>query len=140
MKPFDGGAWVGVSRITGPDELHQAYDESGERLMHLQASVEGYEAFARSLTIGAETMVMRFRPELPMHDRYAVQHDFLSPEAGIEVLAISKLINAFFRWEFNSCESLVRGSEVHPIDYANACRTSRSRRCTTTSPGRSRRC
>jgi hypothetical protein len=24
------------------------------------------------------------------------------------------------RWEFNSCESLVRGAEVHPIDYANA--------------------
>src|SRR5206468_1927981 len=26
-----------------------------------------------------------------------------------------------FRWEFNSCESLVRGTEVYPIDYANAC-------------------
>jgi hypothetical protein len=121
MKPFDGGAWVGVSRVTGPEALHQAYDESGERLMHLQASIEGYDAFARSLTIGAETMVMRFRPELPMHDRYAVQHDFLSADAGLEVLAVSKLINAFFRWEFNSCESLVRGSDVHPIDYANAC-------------------
>ena len=121
MKPFDGGAWVGVSRVTGPEALHQAYDESGERLMHLQASIEDYDAFARSLTIGAETMVMRFRPELPMHDRYAVQHDFLSPGAGLEVLAISRLINAFFRWEFNSCESLVRGGDVHPIDYANAC-------------------
>jgi hypothetical protein len=121
MKPFDGGAWVGVSRITGAEPLHAAYDESGQRLMHLQASVEGYDSFARSLTIGAETMVMSFRPELPMHDRYAVSHDFLSPEAGLEVLAISKLINAFFRWEFNSCESLVLGNEVHPIDYANAC-------------------
>jgi hypothetical protein len=29
-------------------------------------------------------------------------------------------VNAFFRWEFNSCESLVRRAEVHPIDYANA--------------------
>jgi hypothetical protein len=121
MKPFDGGAWVGVSRITGPDALHQAYDESGQRLMHLQASVEGYDSFARSLTIGAETMVMKFRPELPMHDRYAVAHDFLPQSAGLEVLAISKLINAFFRWEFNSCESLVVGDQVHPIDYANAC-------------------
>ena len=50
--------------------------------MHLQASVEGYDSFARSLTIGAETMVMKFRPELPMHDRYAVSHDFLPPSAG----------------------------------------------------------
>jgi hypothetical protein len=37
------------------------------------------------------------------------------------VVTISRLINAFFRWEFNSCESLVIGSEVYPIDYANAC-------------------
>ena len=121
MKPYDGGAWVGVTRITGPDELNQAYDQSGERLMHLQASVERYDVFARSLTIGAETMVMKFQPEKPMHERYAVAHDFLPPEVGTEVLTISRLVNAFFRWEFNSCESLVRGTDVHPIDYANAC-------------------
>jgi hypothetical protein len=121
MKPYDGGAWVGVSRVRNSAELHKAYDESGERLMHLQASVENFDAFARSLSIGAETMVMRFRPDEPMHDRYAVQHSFLSPEAGSEVTTISKLVNAFFRWEFNSCETLVSGREVYPIDYANAC-------------------
>ncbi|TML99684.1 MAG: hypothetical protein E6G10_18305 [Actinobacteria bacterium] len=120
MKPYDGGQWIGVSRIRNRDELSRAYDASGRRLMHLQASVEGYDVFARSLSIGPETMVMNFRPELPMHDRYAVAHDFLSPEAGEEVLTISRLINAFFRWEFNSCECLVRDGEVHPIDYANA--------------------
>ncbi|GGN06859.1 hypothetical protein FHR83_002357 [Actinoplanes campanulatus] len=121
MKPYDGGAWVGVSKIRDQEELHSAYDASGERLMHLQASVEGYDVFARSLSIGPETMVMRFRPEQPMHARYEVDHDFLSAAAGDEVVTISRLINAFFRWEFNSCESLVRDGDVHPIDYANAC-------------------
>jgi hypothetical protein len=121
MKPYDGGAWVGVSKIRNVAELHAAYDASGERLMHLQAAVEDYDVFARSLTIGPETMVMKFRPELPMHERYAVDHNFLSPEVGDEVVTISRLVNAFFRWEFNSCESLVKGTEVHPIDYANAC-------------------
>jgi hypothetical protein len=121
MKPYDGGAWVGVSRIRDADELHAAYDASGERLMHLQRAVEDYDVFARSLSIGPETMVMKFRPELPMHDRYAVDHDFLDAGVGDEVITISRLVNAFFRWEFNSCESLIRGAEVHPIDYANAC-------------------
>nr|MDQ3383961.1 hypothetical protein [Actinomycetota bacterium] len=37
MKPYDGGAWVGVTRIRDEDELVRAYDESGQRLMHLQA-------------------------------------------------------------------------------------------------------
>src|SRR3954451_16665618 len=120
IKPYDGGAWVGVSRVRDRAELERAYDESGQRLMHLQESIEDYDAFARSLSIGPETMVMRFRPELPMHDRYAVQHDFLEPAVGDEVVTISRLVNAFFRWEFNSCENLVRGADVHPIDYANA--------------------
>ena len=121
MKPYDGGAWVGVSRIRDRDELNAAYDASGERLMHLQQSVEGYDVFTRTLTVGAESMVMKFRPDLPMHDRYAVEHGFLDAATGTEVVTISRLVNAFFRWEFNSCESLVRGGEVYPIDYANAC-------------------
>jgi hypothetical protein len=121
MKPYDGGAWVGVSKIHNSAELHAAYDASGERLMHLQAAIEDYDVFARSLTIGPECMVMKFRPELPMHERYAVDHHFLDAAVGDEVITISRLVNAFFRWEFNSCESLIRGDQVHPIDYANAC-------------------
>jgi hypothetical protein len=121
MKPYDGGAWRGVSRIRDTAELHAAYDASGEMLMHLQKAIDNYDVFARSLSIGAETMVMRFRPDQPMHERYAVEHDFLTPAAGAEVLTIGRLVNAFFRWEFNSCETLIKHGDVYPIDYANAC-------------------
>jgi hypothetical protein len=120
MKPYDGGQWVGVTRIADGDELQRRYDESGERMMHLQAAVEDFDVFARSLSIGAETMVMRFEPDRPMHDRYAVDHDFLDARTGDEVVTISKVVNAFFRWEFNSCENIVKDGEVFPIDYANA--------------------
>src|SRR5208282_1902280 len=121
MKPYDGGAWRGVSRVRNPAELHAAYDQSGEMLMHLQKAIDDYDAFARSLSIGAETMVMRFQPDQPMHQRYAVDHSFLSAQAGAEVVTIGRLVNAFFRWELNSCETLVKDGEVYPIDYANAC-------------------
>jgi hypothetical protein len=120
MKPFDGGGWRGVSRVNDRGDLHRAYDESGEMLMHLQATVD-YEHFARALSIGPETMVMDFRPEQPMHQRYAVTHDFLSPSAGKQAAQISRIVNAFFHWEFNSAEMLVAGDDVYPIDYANAC-------------------
>jgi hypothetical protein len=120
MKPYDGGAWRGVSRIDNAEELHAAYDASGEMLMHLQKAVD-YDVFARSLSIGAETMVMRFQPDQPMHLRYAVDHSFLSAPDGSEVVTIGRLVNAFFKWEFNSCETLVKNGEVYPIDYANAC-------------------
>jgi hypothetical protein len=121
MKPFDGGGWVGVTRIGDDVQLHQRYDESGERVMHLQAAVESFDVFARSLSIGAETMVMKYEPTRPLHDRYRVVHGFLTPGMGREVLIVSRLVNAFFRWEFNSCELIIKGPDVHPIDFANAC-------------------
>jgi hypothetical protein len=116
MKPYDGGGWRGVSRVRNAEELHRAYNESGEMLTHLQAAVEGYDIFARALSIGAETMVMRFDPGQPMHDRYRVEHGFLEPDTGAEVVTISRVVNAFFRREFNSCEMLVKNGDVFPID------------------------
>jgi len=29
IKPYDGGQWIGVSRVRDRDELHRAYDASG---------------------------------------------------------------------------------------------------------------
>jgi hypothetical protein len=120
MKPFNGGTWVGVTRIANGDELHRSYDESGERLMHLQAAVENYEVFTRTLSIGPQTMVLRFEPGQHGHYRYVVDHEFLAPELEREVATISRLVNAFFRWELNSCEVIVKDDQAQPIDYANA--------------------
>jgi hypothetical protein len=66
-------------------------------------------------------MVMNFDPDQPMHARYSVSHDFLDAPTGHEAVTIGRLVNAFFRWEFNSCETLIKDGVVYPIDYANAC-------------------
>ena len=111
-----------MSRIDDEAALHKAYDESGQMLMHLQAAISPYDAFARSLTIGPETKIMKFRPELP--DARPVRGVARLPAGrrpDMEILTLSRTINAFFRWEFNSCEALVTGNRVQPIDYANAC-------------------
>jgi hypothetical protein len=120
MKPFDGGMWVGVTRIETSEELHRSYDESGERLMHLQAAVDDYDVFTRSLSIGPQTKLMEYDPSADGHYRYQLGDAFLSPELMHEVETIGRLVNAFFRWEFNSCEVIVKDGEAHPIDYANA--------------------
>ncbi|HKI24202.1 MAG TPA: hypothetical protein VKA24_12380 [Gaiellaceae bacterium] len=120
LKPFDGGQWVGVTRVASADDLHGVYDTSGERLMHLQAAVEDFDVFTRSLSIGPQTQVMQYDPSADGHYRYSVGDDFLPPEQMREVETIGRLVNAFFRWEFNSCEVIVKDGETHPIDYANA--------------------
>ncbi|MEP6667279.1 MAG: hypothetical protein ABJA81_12600, partial [Nocardioidaceae bacterium] len=48
MKPFDGGAWRGVSKLENDADLARAYDDSDEMLMHLQKAVDPFDVFARS--------------------------------------------------------------------------------------------
>jgi hypothetical protein len=120
MKPFDGGGWVGVTRIKDADDLHRSYEESGTRLMHLQASIEDYDVFTRTLSIGPQAMVMRFDPGRPYYGRYLPDRGFAPPQLEWELETVSLLVNAFFRWEFNSCEVIVKDGQAYPIDYANA--------------------
>ncbi|HED64144.1 MAG TPA: hypothetical protein ENJ09_01185 [Planctomycetes bacterium] len=121
LKPFDGGGWVGVSRIENRDDLQRAYDASGKFVMHLQASVEGYERFVRCIGVGPQRRFVNYDPTAPLHARYTKEKDFLSPADELHLEKVLLTINAFFGWDFNSCECLSKDGTWHPIDFANPC-------------------
>ena len=98
MKPFDGGGWRGVSRIADAGALMGAYDSSGQSMMHLQAAIEDFDVFVRALGIGPQVQPMQYDPSQPQHARYLTNPDFLSPEKSREMIVLTKIINAFFRW------------------------------------------
>lgn len=121
MKPYDGGAWVGVSRIDNPQQLHRAYEESGKRVMHLQKAVDPFDLFVRAIGVGPQIYIVKYDPGAPLHDRYKVDFFFVDGEEWSVLTDTCLTINAFFGWEFNSCESLRKDGVFHPIDFANAC-------------------
>jgi hypothetical protein len=121
MKPYDGGAWEGVTRIDNEDELRRTYQQTGQRIMHLQAAVEPFDLFVRSVGVGPQVRHIRYDPTRPIHDRYQIDFFFLDAEEWSLLSDQLWTINAFFGWEFNSCESLRRDKVFHPIDFANAC-------------------
>src|SRR5204863_1920157 len=47
--------------------------------------------------------------------------DFLSEAEASVVRDMTLTINAFFGWDFNSCEALRQNGVFQPIDFANAC-------------------
>ena len=123
LKPYDGGGWVGVTRVTNEQELRAAYDKSGKRVHHLQAAVPDWDLFVRAIGIGPQVNVVRYDPDQPLHDRYRVDFNFVDGPEWQRAARTCRTINAFFNWDFNSCE-LLRQAETrifHPIDFANAC-------------------
>ncbi|MBZ0269477.1 hypothetical protein K8I85_15085 [bacterium] len=122
MKPYDGGGWVGVSRIDDVNALRVAYEQSGRHVMHLQKAVEPHDLFVRLVGLGPQVRKVLYDPTAPLHDRYTMERDFLSREEDELLDGIVLTINAFFGWDFNSCEVL-RGERGvwHPIDFANPC-------------------
>ena len=78
MKPYDGGAWVGVTAIKDREALLEAYDSSGTRVMHLQKGVVPFEGFVRCVGLGPQWRCVNYDPDAPLHDRYRMDSDFLS--------------------------------------------------------------
>jgi hypothetical protein len=121
MKPYDGGAWVGVTGIHNRQELLNAYESSGTRVMNLQKGVEPHDAFVRCIGLGPQFRFVNYDPGAPLHDRYRMDYDFLPPDQAQQLTDMTMVINAFFGWDFNSCEALRQDGRWHPIDFANAC-------------------
>ena len=121
MKPYDGGAWVGVTAIKDKDKLKEAYDQSGTRVMHLQKGVQPFDAFVRCVGLGPQWRFVNYDPDAPLHDRYRIDSAFLTDEDKDTLSKMTMVINAFFGWDFNSCEGLRSNGTWCPIDFANAC-------------------
>jgi hypothetical protein len=121
MKPYDGGGWRAVSRITDEQQLRARYEESGKGVMHLQAAVNPFDSFVRCIGLGPQTHLVKYHPDAPLHDRYSQEKDFVSADEAKLLEDTTLTINAFFGWDFNSCESLRRDGVWHPIDFANPC-------------------
>ncbi len=121
MKPYDGGGWVGVNKIDNVEELKTAYDESGKFVMHLQKGVLPHDHFVRCVGIGPDIRMVEYDPAAPLHERYTKEYNHLSKADMEHLRQITLTINAFFGWDFNSCESLRQDGVWHPIDFANPC-------------------
>ena len=121
MKPYDGGGWRAVTKLDDESALREAYDQSGKLIMTLQAAVHPSDRFVRCIGLGPQTHVILYDPKAPLHDRYTMARDFMTAQERSLVDGMTLVINAFFGWDFNSCELLHRQGTWHPIDFANPC-------------------
>ncbi|MCI0488817.1 MAG: hypothetical protein L0229_19675 [Blastocatellia bacterium] len=116
IKPYDGGGWRGVSKVSSREELLEKYNASGTDCMVLQEGVP-FDHYVRCYTIGKKDVWPI--PYDPIFQRYLVVDDYLAPEVDERVRREAILINEALGYDINTVEFAIADGIPYAIDYMN---------------------
>jgi glutathione synthase/RimK-type ligase-like ATP-grasp enzyme len=118
MKPFAGGGWKNVYRITDIDDFFLKHAETGQLVMLLQEEIKFEEYYRCYCVGGAHVHIMSYEPRHPFHLRY--QADFNPSGARLkQIEEIVIKLNQYLGYDFNSVEIAVRDNVPYAIDFCN---------------------
>ena len=119
MKPNTGGGWKHVYKVNSPEQLWEAYNETGQLNMLLQEAID-FTTYYRCYCIGGKHVhVMPYEPRNEFHERY------VTDSAPIEAKLLKKLEDYVVRlctslgYDFNTVELAVRDGVPYAIDFTN---------------------
>ncbi|MBZ5856712.1 ATP-grasp domain-containing protein [Flavihumibacter profundi] len=118
MKPFAGGGWKNVYKLTSMDDFFEKHNETGELVMLLQEEIV-FDEYYRCYCIGGKHVrIMPYEPRNPHHLRY--QADFApSAERLQQMEEIVLRINHYLGYDFNTVELALRDGIPYAIDFCN---------------------
>ncbi|MFT4153794.1 ATP-grasp domain-containing protein [Parafilimonas sp.] len=118
MKPFAGGGWKNVYKLTGINDFYEKHAETGQLVMLLQEEII-FEEYYRCYCIGGKYVrIMPYEPRNPHHLRYVA--DFKpGAEKLKEMEDIVLRINEYLGYDFNTVELALRDGVPYAIDFCN---------------------
>ena len=118
MKPFAGGGWKHVYRLTDIEDFYHKHSETGQLVMLLQEEII-FEQYFRCYYIGGKHVhIMNYEPRNPHHLRY--QSDFTpSQELLKQMEEIVIRLNKYLGYDFNTVELAIRDGIPYAIDFCN---------------------
>jgi glutathione synthase/RimK-type ligase-like ATP-grasp enzyme len=118
MKPFAGGGWKNVYRITDIDDFYLKHSETGQLVMLLQEEIV-FDEYYRCYCIGGKHVrIMPYEPRNPHHLRY---NSNFEPDAAKlkQMEEIVLKLNSSLGYDFNTVELAVRDGIPYAIDFCN---------------------
>jgi hypothetical protein len=116
LKPFSGGGWKHVYKVSNREELFAAYDQTAPYCMTLQEFID-FEGYVRCFTFG-KTDILPVRYD-PKERRYLVEHNYLSKELGARIVDDARTINQALGYEMNTIEFAIKDGVPWAIDFLN---------------------
>ena len=119
FKPYSGGGWKSVYRVTNPDDFFAAYRDSGQNVMTLQEEIV-FDEYFRCYAIGRKHVhIMRYDPRQPHVNRYVKDGKLVDEALESRVRSdCLKLVNAL-GYDFDTLEFAVRDGVPYAIDFLN---------------------
>lgn len=118
MKPFAGGGWKNVYKVSDADDLFNKHAETGELVMLLQEEII-FEEYYRCYCIGGKHVrIMPYEPRNPHHLRYEAGFS-PSEELHTKMEDIVLRINKYLGYDFNTVELALRDGVPYAIDFCN---------------------
>ena len=119
MKPFSGGGWKSVYKVTSPEDLFKKHGETGQLVMMLQEEIQ-FEEYYRIYCLGGKAIrIMEYEPRNPHHLRYVQDPKPIAKKMLKTMEDIVLKINHSLGYDFNTVELAVRDGIPYAIDFCN---------------------
>lgn len=118
MKPFAGGGWKSVYKLTDMDDFFTKHAETEQLVMMLQEEII-FDEYYRCYCIGGKHVkIMPYEPRNPHHLRYVA--DFKPDAKRLKLMEdIVLRINRYLGYDFNTVELALRDGVPYAIDFCN---------------------
>jgi hypothetical protein len=119
FKPYSGGGWKNVYRVSNPDEFFAAYRSSGQHVMTLQEEIV-FQEYYRCYVLGAkDVLIMRYDPRLPHASRYVRDTALIDPALEERLRGDCMKLTGALGYDFDTVELAVRDGVPYAIDFLN---------------------
>lgn len=118
MKPYAGGGWKNVYKLSSIEDFFHKHAETGRLVMLLQEDIS-YSAYYRSFCIGGKHVrTLSYEPRHPYHLRYQAAFD--TDERRLrQIEEIVLKLNRYLGYDMNSVEIAFRDDVPYAIDFCN---------------------
>ncbi|HMS64832.1 MAG TPA: hypothetical protein PKD83_06200, partial [Ignavibacteria bacterium] len=119
FKPFSGGGWKSVYKVTDPADFFEKYKETEQLVMMLQEEIN-FDLYFRCYCIDrTDVLIMPYEPRNPHHLRYVSNAAPASQELLNTIKDYTLRLNNALGYDINTVEFAVRDGIPIAIDFCN---------------------
>jgi glutathione synthase/RimK-type ligase-like ATP-grasp enzyme len=119
LKPFDGGGWRHVYKVTTADDFFAKYNETCDLCMVLQENIEFQEYYRCYCIDKKHVRIMQYDPGAEPANRYVKNPTALDAKITKQIEKYCTELCKALGYDFNTLEFAVRDGIPYAIDYMN---------------------